>query len=71
MQSIHLELQRKTSRLDAVMALLEDMRSQPDQQAAELLARLRLGESIESLIKLYVPNEQKPDADTAEAESLS
>jgi hypothetical protein len=65
MQFMHLELQRKTNWLNAAMALLEFLRSQPDQEAAELLARLRLGESIESLIRLYVPNGQSPEADAA------
>lgn len=62
MQFMHIELQRKTQHFEAMVALLNCLRCQPDNEAAELLARLRLGESIETLVEMYLPNEQSPGA---------
>lgn len=61
---MRLELQRKTSQLDAMTAL-------PPDPAAELLARLRLGEFIESIIEPYVPMSRNSGACATAAESLS
>lgn len=58
MQYLQLKMQRKTMRVEAMLALLQYMRSESDQQASELLARLRLGESMETLTQIYVPHLQ-------------
>jgi hypothetical protein len=71
MNNAHTMCAEEDESIRAMTVLLEDMRSQPDPQAAQLLARLRFGESIESLIEPYMPNEQNSGTSTTAAEFLS